>query len=80
MKVLLLNKVEHIVAKEENGGFEQFSSLVTMFAAEASESIYMWERAKPFPHTTNLQRMKFKISRKKYEKICVIESATLYNH
>ena len=48
MRVYLLKKIENIVAKGEIGNFEQFLLLTQCFqkssAAEASETIYMWER------------------------------------
>ena len=50
MKTYLLNKVENIVSKGEIACFEQFLLLSQSFqnssAAEASASIYMWERVK----------------------------------
>ena len=50
MRVLLLKRVENIVVKGEIARFGQFFLLSQCYqkssAAEASESIYMWERVK----------------------------------
>ena len=61
MRVYLLKKVENIVVKGEIARFEQYfllsQCIQKLSAAEASESAYIWERVKPFPHTTNLLQM-----------------------
>ena len=74
MKVRLLKRDENIVAKGEIGRFGQFGLLSQCFqkssAADASESVYMWEKVysipNPFPHTTYLLQSSLKTYRQKY--------------
>ena len=58
MNTYLLNRVENIVSKEEIACFEQFLRLSQSFqkssAAEASESVYMWERVNILAEPVNV--------------------------
>ena len=51
MKVVLLKRIENIVAKEEIAIYEQFllfpQCFENWFAARALESVYKWERVDP---------------------------------